>query len=118
MDYFKVLDNGQVMKVSEVGENVIESHYDMFLHVELTASKTQILPNGVDFATITAAVYDYEGNLVPHTGDVFYDVEGERFTLQAGESIEIASDFANVIDVSAWIENSRAGGCVIDAKES
>ncbi|WP_391571924.1 hypothetical protein [Cohnella sp.] len=120
MDSFNVLENGQVMRVYNIRDNVVEVHHDMLYHVKLVSDKSVILPNNADSATVTATVYDYLDNLVNYAGDIHFRLgKSDPFALPAVGGvavIEVTSDHVNMIDIAAWIDNGRSGVCVIDAK--
>lgn len=118
MDYFEQLPNGQVLMVEQIGENIVESHYDMVLHVELTPDKAQIAANDADTATITAKVFDFQGGPFEYAGDITFNVEGEVFTVHAvngAAAAQVTSNLPTEIKVSASVPNGRAGEVVIHA---
>jgi hypothetical protein len=120
--YEVVDETGQVLAVEQVGDNLVKSHYDMIYHIELTADKLTILPDGVDTATITATIKDYLGNPYDYSGDLTVMVAGDQhiFTAASGmvEQILITSDYETDIDVSAFFPKCRAGGIGIVAQNN
>lgn len=109
-----------VYAVNETANATVVEFYDYVLHVRITADKTDIIADDFDFAAVTAKVYDYLGNPVNYAGDIHFNVEGDCFTMPTSDgeaAITVTSDHPNDIDISAWISNSRAGGCIIVAKD-
>lgn len=101
MDSYKVLDNGQVMRVYQVGNNTVETHHDMLYHVNLTASP----------GAVTASVEDWEGNPVDYEGSYSWSVNGVNQEATGGV-LPITLDDEAIV-VMAWVDKSRAGSITI-----
>ena len=99
MDLYKylILDNGQVMRVYVVGNNIVAEHHDMIYHVNLVASP----------GAVTAFVEDWEGNPVDYEGAYVWSVNGVNQD-ETGPTLSITPD-AEEITVTAWIDKARQG---------
>lgn len=111
MDSYEVMDNGQVMQIEHVGDNVIKSHFCMRYTVALEADATEITVGGSP-ATLTVRVWDWRGNRCPELDD---DV-----TLLAinGQIVgnTVTSDVVGDLHVYGVLDKADAGTVVIKVK--
>lgn len=119
MDLFDILPNGQVLKVEQVGDNIVRTGYDMQFHVQLTVDKPSIKPDGIDKAIVTAKVFNYLGELQAENRAIVFDVEGVQTIIDTAAgvaSIEVTSEVAGEIDIMTDCPNMRNAGVFVNAQ--
>ncbi|AYC29640.1 hypothetical protein [Paenisporosarcina cavernae] len=98
----------------------ITSYYDQATHIRLSTDKETILSNGTDVATVTARLYNYEGQYQVGSNDsVTFSIDGAEQTLSLIDgqvSIEVTSDVVDDILITCHAPNVRIGEVVIRAQ--
>lgn len=115
---FEVLDNGQVLKVEQVGNAIVKTHHAMQYEVHLSADKTVIAADGLDVATITATIRDWLGQYTGEDRVILFDVNGAEVAEEAVDGvavIEIDATVAGEIIVRSKVAGYDNGEVVINA---
>jgi hypothetical protein len=122
MEY--LVDGNEVLTVETVQTSTqtatVKKHYDMVINIKLSVSKDTILADGVDFATVTAKIYNYE-NLyqVSDQRIILFNIDGSVIEVPAVDgqaSIDIDSSVSGEINIKTVNENVRNGEVVIHAQ--
>lgn len=120
---FEVL-NGQVLKVENVKTNIqtatVKIYYDQEFHIKLTTDKSTISANGIDTATITAKIYDYQNNFIDSfASNISFEIDGNVQTVKASKGVSTISFSSSVVgeyEVFASVPNYRGASIKVVAE--
>ncbi len=111
-----------MIKISSNDERIIGTRYDpetgtfVGMKVALSIDKSQIDSDGVDTATVTASIYNWDDTVSEYDGDIVFDVDGQIRAVDANSGlaeITFSSQENGVHEIKTVNDNMMSNGLVV-----